>query len=90
MSEAVSRSVLDAANVAVHDPQQLNPELGVFSSPLPEYALFGDTTWKFTEALGSTVGLRESHNEETYAGLPTCKAAGCTRSRSPDVGLSNT
>ena len=63
---------LDAANVAIHDPQ-LNPELSVFiPSRYREYALFGDTTWKFTEALGLTVGLRESHNEETYAGLPTC------------------
>ncbi len=65
---------LDAANVAVSD-SQLNPELNVFiPSRYREYALFGDTTWKFTEALDLTVGLRESHNEETYAGLPTCSA----------------
>ena len=63
---------LDAANVVVPD-RQLNPELGVvIPSRYREYALFGETTGKLTESLGLTVGLRESHNEETYAGLPTC------------------
>jgi iron complex outermembrane receptor protein len=69
-----SAYALDASNVSIPD-QQLNPELHLFiPSRYREYAAFGDTTWKLTDALDLTVGLRESRNVQSFAGIPVCSA----------------
>ena len=66
---------LNTANVALSHPQ-INPELHIFVPSLyQEYALFGNGTWKLTDALDLTVGLRESRNEQTFAGIPECSPA---------------
>lgn len=63
---------LSDANVAIRN-DQLNPELHVFAtSTYREYALFGNTTWKLTNALDLTLGMRESHNGQTFSGIPAC------------------
>jgi iron complex outermembrane recepter protein len=70
--EVQSAYALDGSNVPVPN-LQLNPEYRVFiPSRYREYALFGDVTWKFTATLDLTAGLRESRNEETFAGIPAC------------------
>lgn len=63
---------LSDSNLAIRD-SRLNPELHVFApSSYREYALFGNATWKLTNALDLTLGLRESYNEQTFSGVPTC------------------
>ncbi len=65
---------LNDANVAVQN-SQLNPELHLFApSSYREYAVFGNTTWKLTQKLDLTLGLRESRNEQTFSGIPTCSS----------------
>lgn len=73
--EVESAEALDTANRVLSDPQ-VNPE-SVISIPshYREYALFGDATWGFTEHFSLTAGLRESHNEQSFVGEPTCSAA---------------
>ena len=66
---------LNNANGALQNPQ-INPELHVFvPSRYQEYALFGNGTWTLTDALDLTAGLRESRNEQTFAGIPACSPA---------------
>lgn len=72
--EVESAEALDTANRVVSDPQ-INPEYHVsIPSHYREYALFGDATWGFTDHVSLTAGLRESHNEQSFAGVPTCSA----------------
>jgi outer membrane receptor protein involved in Fe transport len=47
----------------------------VIPSHYREYALFSNSTWKLTGALDLTIGLRESRNDQTFAGIPGCSPA---------------
>jgi iron complex outermembrane receptor protein len=63
---------VNPANVALPNPQ-INPEVHIFvPTSYQEYALFGGGTWKLTDALDLTLGVRESRNEQTFAGIPAC------------------
>ncbi len=67
-----SSYALDNSNIAVSDPD-INPGIRIFiPSRYREYALFGDLTWKPTRAFAVTAGIRESRNEQTFAGVPAC------------------
>jgi outer membrane receptor protein involved in Fe transport len=68
-------NALDSSNMPVANPQ-INPELNIFiPTHYHEYALFANATWKFTDAFDLTVGARESRNEQSFAGIPTCSPA---------------
>jgi iron complex outermembrane recepter protein len=65
---------LNTANAAVPNPL-LNPEIRLADpSHYREYAAFGNATWKFTDTFALTVGMRESRNQQSFAGIPVCSA----------------
>ena len=67
-----SAYALDTSNRVLPNPQ-VNPEIyATIPSRYREYAVFGDTTWRFNSALELTVGVRESRNEQTSGGSLLC------------------